>query len=466
MFEVSARTTFPYRSITYIEVSWPNGSRTTGSGVVVGPNDVLTAMHVVYSSSRGGWASAVAIYPGADTKPSLVAPFGSFGNGWRISSRTMDWDVDGNGLLSDSESQYDLALIGLYERIGDTTGWVGSSSERADGAATMLGYPGRGTGLMAESVYADASSRFGVYDISSGLGAGSSGGPLLRTGANGSTYVVGVASSGDAADTTSTYAALFGPGTWEWFTQAIAGNDDLIGGSTHGAGGNAGNVDAGGGELAAPWALTKAYLAYFGRPVDFSGVTYFANRSEAEVAAAFDASKESQDLYGLDLTIKINAIYNNLFNRSAEVSGLQYWMALVTTGRISAPGAALAILAGAQGTDATAVQNKLTAADAFTRALDTPAELTGYAGLAAAQSARGFVASVNASAASLQSALGKLDAAVALAISAAQKTSTPQPGKQGVANDALADGFHGAEEAGLTLVGNAAAPSWWEPVLL
>ena len=54
MFEISARTTFPYRAITYIAVDWPNGSRTAGSGVVVGQNDVLTAMHVVFNSDRGG----------------------------------------------------------------------------------------------------------------------------------------------------------------------------------------------------------------------------------------------------------------------------------------------------------------------------------------------------------------------------------------------------------------------------
>ena len=75
-------------------------------------------------------------------------------------------------MLVDSEAQFDLALVGLSERIGDLTGWLGTRNDRSDGAATMLGYPGRGTGLMAESVFADASSRWGVFDIDSGLGAG------------------------------------------------------------------------------------------------------------------------------------------------------------------------------------------------------------------------------------------------------------------------------------------------------
>lgn len=456
MFEISARATFPYRAITYVVVEWPNGSRSAGSGVVVGQNDVLTAMHVVFNSDRGGWASSVTIYPGADTKPSLVTPFGAFGNGWRISTRTTDWDADGDGLLSDYEAQYDLALIGLYERIGDTTGWLGSRSERVDGAATMLGYPSRGTGMMAEHVYADASSRWGVFDIDSGLGAGSSGGPLVRTDADGEVYVVGVASSGDAADTVSTYAALFGPGNWDWYTAAMAYNDDLLG---SGSGGGGGGGSAG---VEAPLFLVRAYLAYFGRPVDATGVQFFASRSEGEVTAAFDASRESQDLYGLSLPLKINSIYHNLFNRDAEPAGLQYWNTLVATGRISAPAAALEILKGAQGSDAAAVQNKLAASSAFTQALDTPAEVAGYAGMAAALSARAFVAAVDGSAASLTRALGRVDAAVAAAVSAGTSA------RSGLAAD-FADGeapgvaWWGTDgaDAVVALVGVPDAPWLW-----
>ena len=467
MFEITARTTFPYRAITYIAVDWPNGSRTAGSGVVVGQNDVLTAMHVVFNSDRGGWASTVTIYPGADTKPSLVTPFGAFGNGWRISTRTTDWDADGDGLLSDNEAQYDLALIGLYERIGDTTGWLGSRSERVDGAATMLGYPSRGTGMMAENVYADASDRWGVFDIDSGLGAGSSGGPLVRTDADGEVYVVGVASSGDAADTVATYAALFGPGNWDWYTTAMADNDDLLGSGSGGGSGGAGGGSGGGGGggsagVEAPLFLVRAYLAYFGRPVDATGVQFFASRSEGEVAAAFDASRESQDLYGLSLPLKINSIYHNLFNRDAEPAGLQYWNTLVATGRISAPAAALEILKGAQGSDAAAVQNKLAASSAFTQALDTPAEVAGYAGMAAALSARAFVAAVDGSAASLTRALGRVDAAVAAAVSAGTSA------RSGLAAD-FADGeapgvaWWGTDgaDAVVALVGVPDAPWLW-----
>lgn len=464
MYEVSSRTVFPYTAVTYIEVGWPNGSATVASGVVVGANDVLTAMHVVFNSARGGWASSVAIYPGADTRPVFDAPLGSFGNGWRISARTTNWDQNGDGLMSDSEAQFDLALIGLYQRIGDTTGWMGSRNEAADGAATMLGYPSRGTGLMAENVYADASSNWGVYDINSGLGAGSSGGPLVRTASDGTVYVVGVASSGNAADTLATYAALFGPGNWEWFAAAVDANDDLIGGGGNNGGGGGGN----GGGLLVPLLLTDAYLAYFGRPVDYTGAKYFSTRSEAELVAAFDASRESQDLYGLNLTLKIKAIYHNLFNRDAEASGVEYWSTLIASNRISAPGAALAIFRGALGSDALTAQNKHMVSTAFSYALDTEAELAGYSGLAAAQSARSFVATVGGSAASLQQALGRVDAAVQAAVSLgspfstafAQDGAVPTLGALPLLSSVQAPSAN--EWAGVELVGVGATVPWYD----
>ena len=180
-----------------------------------------------------------------------------------------------------------------------------------------------------------------------------------------------------------------------------------------------------------PAELTKAYVAYFGRPVDGSGVAYFAGKPLDVVVLVFDASQESRDLYGVNLALKINAIYMNLFNREAEVAGLQYWTTLVAAGRVSAPGAALAILDGARGSDAAAIQNKLAVADAFSRALDTAYEVAGYAGLASADSARAFLAGVNASIASLESGYALVNSAVAAAVAAGVQMSSYMPAMSG-----------------------------------
>lgn len=227
MFEVTARTTFPYSAICYILCTWGDGTSTRASGVVVGPNDVLTALHVVYNAAKpGGWATGITIMPGADSSP-LSTPYGSFTNWGQLNGRTTNWDTNGDGLLSDAEAQYDMALIGMKSRIGDITGTVPVAAEPFDFNGTMVGYPARGTGMMAENVFADASSQYGVYDIASSLGAGASGGPLLHTSGS-TTSVVGTLSSGTANNTAATYAGLFAPGNMEWLQNALLANDSLI----------------------------------------------------------------------------------------------------------------------------------------------------------------------------------------------------------------------------------------------
>lgn len=159
--------------------------------------------------------------------------------------------------------------------------------------------------------------------------------------------------------------------------------------------------------------LQQAYLAYFGRPADVSGLAFYADQSEAQVKAAFSASPESQAFFGsMAVAAQINTIYRNLFNRDAEPAGITYWSQEIGSGRLSLADAAMGILAGAQNDDKVAVANKLAASDAFTAALDTTAEILGYAGSAAVAPARAFLAAVDATAASLTAAIAGVAAAV------------------------------------------------------
>src|SRR5688572_23685837 len=121
MYEITAseRTQAPYSPICYIRCEWADGSASRASGVVVGYNDVLTALHVVYDAARGGWARTVTIMPGADTAPFVTTPFGSYSDVGTIVGRAPNWDTNGDGLLDTFESAGDLALIGMRSRIGD-----------------------------------------------------------------------------------------------------------------------------------------------------------------------------------------------------------------------------------------------------------------------------------------------------------------------------------------------------------
>lgn len=155
--------------------------------------------------------------------------------------------------------------------------------------------------------------------------------------------------------------------------------------------------------------LEKAYLAYFGRPVDPVGLYAFQNSSEAEVYEAFFASPESQRLYGTDFgAAQINAIYNMLFGRDAEPAGMAYWLNQLELGLMTPAGAAITILDGALNQDKVKIANKLAASSAFTASLDTLSEAAAYVGDAAAQHAREFLKSVG----TLPKTQAQIDAAI------------------------------------------------------
>jgi len=168
--------------------------------------------------------------------------------------------------------------------------------------------------------------------------------------------------------------------------------------------------------------VQQLYIAYFGRPADPIGLQYWAtqidaaNGSIAAVQAGFSASAESQALFGNKSTIdKVTAIYQNAFGRAPEPAGLAYWVAQLDSGKVTQAQASWTIQQSAGPGDAAAVQNKLTAAQAFTANVDTTAEIQGYQGANAAASARAFLATVTADNATATAAVNNAQAAVTAA---------------------------------------------------
>jgi hypothetical protein len=135
--------------------------------------------------------------------------------------------------------------------------------------------------------------------------------------------------------------------------------------------------------------VTEAvYIGYFGRAGDPSGGSYWfdqlnnGNISEAGMAASFSVQPEAQALYSFlaipssatqaQITSFIESVYQDLFNRAADSSGLAYWQNNLTSnlGNPQAVGAfILNVISGAQGSDQTTIINKVTVADYFTQEL-------------------------------------------------------------------------------------------------
>lgn len=143
------------------------------------------------------------------------------------------------------------------------------------------------------------------------------------------------------------------------------------------------------------------YVAYYGRPADRAGLNYWADEIDANgvdaMVNAFGNSAEFEARFGnLSNEQLINNLYQQMFGRSAELAGLDFYSAQLANGESTLAEIALDIANGAQNEDATALSNKVAVAANFTAAIDTTEEVLAYAGDSAANSARDFLATVNA----------------------------------------------------------------------
>ena len=178
-------------------------------------------------------------------------------------------------------------------------------------------------------------------------------------------------------------------------------------------------------------AVQRLYVAYFNRPADPVSLAVYeallptdreATQAELQAIADqyFSPSAEYQDMYaGKSNAQIVDQLYQNIFGREAEPAGLVAWAAELTSGTQTVASLALQLSYSAQGTDADVVANRIEAATAFTTALDTSGEITGYSGNDAAASARNWLATVGSDTASKDSAIAGVDAAVTSAIAAA-----------------------------------------------
>ena len=160
--------------------------------------------------------------------------------------------------------------------------------------------------------------------------------------------------------------------------------------------------------------IQRLYVAYFNRPADPVGETYWIGKLDAITGGAvatqaqltafattnFSPSAEYTATYAGQTNAQIvDNLYLNLFGRHAEAAGDLYWAGKLTDGSLTFAQLALTLTYSAQGTDATAIANKVTVANLFTTAIDTTAEITGYSGASANNIARNWLSSVTSDAA-------------------------------------------------------------------
>jgi hypothetical protein len=180
-------------------------------------------------------------------------------------------------------------------------------------------------------------------------------------------------------------------------------------------------------------AIQKLYVAYFNRPADYEGLAHWErvltnNNGNIDFVSSFFAqSNEYKDqVAGKSYFQIVNQIYNNLFNRDADIDGLNFWADKLRAGTFTVDQIVKVIAdtasdAGAD-KDKTTFGNKVKAATAFTAELNTASEIIGYGNTAANNAAKVWLSTIGNDA--------SYAAATAPAALAATVTSVTQTGSQ------------------------------------
>jgi V8-like Glu-specific endopeptidase len=224
--EVDDQAQYPWQSVVFIQATFPDGSGVSGSGVMVGPNDVLTAAHVVYNSETGEAATNVAVTPAFDPDPH-EEPFGTVDAYYLHYFPDIDPDGDGVPLSGDGGAglggvEHDVALLDLAVPLGNETGWMELDPDFVSGDVNVTGYPDHyGSNMTNEYGYVEDDTVDWFTDISGlEIHDGNSGGPLWYLGDDDVPYVVGVVSTGlYAHDIAAEYDIV---------SALIKSNDDLV----------------------------------------------------------------------------------------------------------------------------------------------------------------------------------------------------------------------------------------------
>ena len=150
--------------------------------------------------------------------------------------------------------------------------------------------------------------------------------------------------------------------------------------------------------------VQEMYVAFFGRAAETAGLQYWARlfdgkpseATQERLASVFGTSREYLDTYGNRPTAAVvETVYQNLFGRSGETAGVQYWSTLLDQGAIGLNNVVKAISEGARGSDLFAYDAKVRVAAAITAQIDSPLETLAYAATDSIALVRAYVGRVS-----------------------------------------------------------------------
>ncbi|MEA2019428.1 MAG: DUF4214 domain-containing protein [Campylobacterota bacterium] len=299
--------------------TFSDGTITSGSGVMVGANDVLTAAHTFYSETNGGVATSVVITPSSFND---YKPFGSVAADHFY--LTQEW-------TQTSQYQYDYGVISLSTPIGYYTGWAnygyindlttsGTMDISSYGYATdvqdgnwLLKTTGIPDQLQGDNIL--------LFNDDLDVSGGQSGSAVLTSSTDQSDIVIGLVShhsyfpqyNGVVALTQSSVANI---------EQWVASNDE-----------NLTPLKTTIYNYEDVQNISLLYVGLLGRIPDEAGLKYWLEQlsKDAYFYDIIGGFLDSDELlngsdYTGDNASFINNLYKNILGRDADTDGFNYWL--------------------------------------------------------------------------------------------------------------------------------------------
>ncbi len=135
---------YPYNTIGYFTVTYPNNRSYRCTGTIVSPYVVVTAGHCIHNNSRGGWVTAVTFYAAQYVSASgtLQRPYGS-NTSWTNLKTTQNWtQISGPDEFNVPDYRYDYAAIQFSTAFTHTTTFMPIVYGATTSVANNAGYPG------------------------------------------------------------------------------------------------------------------------------------------------------------------------------------------------------------------------------------------------------------------------------------------------------------------------------------
>ena len=194
-------STFPFATVGFLVVTFPDNASFRCSGVLVTANTVLTAGHCVHNKNRGGFPISARFTPG-------IGPIGgAYGTLSTVASynTTQAWmEMSGNDAYPITDFKNDIGVIKFSSSSSMQT-FMPVMFGNTDSPVTSAGYPAIVKGFSAQSLFSMTGPErtpelrpYHVREFSIDASGGNSGGPFFYTDAEtGQASLVGLLSYGD-----------------------------------------------------------------------------------------------------------------------------------------------------------------------------------------------------------------------------------------------------------------------------